>query len=377
MMAKKHTDAYKKLGRVLIVLFVVAVICAGGYALMDQSIKAQVEENERLAAAENAQLEAQYQQAKQEEQQKAQQGESIQWPEPAQQGWDVLDLTGYPVVSPITVSATRRDLLLGGMLLLNTWHSMPSDFPEDELVNVYDKQSHPIPVSSASVRMLPVAVTALNEMLEAAKAEGLEGYVIDEGYRTMEKQTEYYNAEAAKYSDRYSGDALIERVRKIVNYPGTSEYQSGFSCRVDRYSKTDTDLMNKKFFETEQSDWLVENSWKYGFVFRFPVQGYPNATVVDKSYKTGESRKLSIYRYVGKGHAAVMQTMNFCMEEYIEYLVQHPHLAVYENGVKKYEITRVSGGVTAADVQVEISSQAKNYVVSTDNMGGIITCMEF
>ena len=149
MMAKKHTDAYKKLGRVLIVLFVAAVICAGGYALMDQSIKAQVEENERLAAAENAQLEAQYQQAKQEEQQKAQQGESIQWPEPAQQGWDVLDLTGYPVVSPITVSATRRDLLLGGMLLLNTWHSMPSDFPEDELVNVYDKQSHPIPVSRA------------------------------------------------------------------------------------------------------------------------------------------------------------------------------------------------------------------------------------
>ena len=180
-------------------------------------------------------------------------------------------------------------------------------------------------------------------------------------------------------SDKYSGEALIEKVRTAanVNYPGTSEYQSGFSLRMDRYSKTDRELMDKKFADTEQSDWLVANSWQYGYVFRFPVQGYPNSTVTDKSYKTGVSSKLSIYRYVGKGHAAVMHALDMCMEEYIEYLMKHPHIAVYEDGVLKYEITRMAGGTTAADVQVNVTLSAAEYTGSTDNVGGVVVCMTY
>lgn len=378
-MAKKRSgDAYKKLGRVLIVLLVLLVVCVAGVFLMDQSIQAQQTENNQRAAEENALLEAQYQQAKAEESAKQQQGESVQWPQPKAEGWDVVDLTEFPLTNTYTATVSRHELTMGGLMLLNQWHSLPSDFSEDELLAVYTVDKT-IPVSGAKVRLFPAAISALGEMLSAAKEEGLEGYVVSEGYRTMEEQSSYYNEAAAKYIEKYSGEALIEKVRTAenVNYPGTSEYQSGFSLRMDRYSKTDKELMDKKFVDTELSDWLVANSWQYGYVFRFPVQGYPNDTVTDKSYKTGVSSKLCIYRYVGKGHAAVMHALDMCMEEYIEYLMQHPHIAVYEDGELKYEITRTAGGTTAADVQAQISMAATDYTVSTDNVGGVVVCMSY
>ncbi len=376
-MAKKgSTNAYGKLGRILIVLFVLVVLCGAGYILLDQSINAQLEENARRAAEENALLTAQYQQAKAEEQAKKEQGESLQWPTPSAEGWDILDLTDYPLTNAVDVTASRQDLLLGGMLLLNHWHSLPSDFPESELVSVSSVDKS-IPVSGSDVKLFPVAIDALGNLIADAKEAGLEGFLVDEGYRTMEKQTEYFNEAAAGYADRYSGTALDEKVRLSVNIPGTSEYQSGFSFRMDRYLANSPDFMNKKFYELELSDWLVAHCWEYGFVFRFPVAGYPNDTMMDRSYKTGESKRLSIYRYVGVPHSTAMHLMDMCMEEYIEYLVEHPHIAIYENGQLRYEITRVAGGNTASDVTVEISRSARDYTVSTDNMGGVIVSMSY
>jgi hypothetical protein len=149
---------------------------------------------------------------------------------------------------------------------------------------------------------------------------------------------------------------------------------------MDRYLKGG-DIMNYKFNELPQSDWMVEHSWEYGIVFRFPVQGYPNATVSDKSYKTGQSSKLSIYRYVGEANAAVMHIMNFCMEEYIEYLIDHPHIAVYQDGNLRYEIYRTEdyGG---GDATVNVTRSARDVIVSVDNMdgygmGGLIVAMAY
>ena len=204
----------------------------------------------------------------------------------------------------------------------------------------------------------------------------LDYFAIDEKFRGMGLGGMALDALTAHYSDRYSGDALVNKVRLNVNVPGTSEYQSGLAFRVDRYLRGDAEFNDAKFQTTPHSDWLVENSWKYGFVFRFPVEGYPNATVEDRAYKTGESKKLSVYRYVGQGNAAVMHAMNFCMEEYIEYLVKHPHIALYENGVLKYEVVRqdYNGGASA---EAEVARSAKDYTVSMDNMGGVIVCMSY
>ena len=180
-----------------------------------------------------------------------------------------------------------------------------------------------------------------------------------------------------KYAANFEGEVLKQKtIAAGVNYPGTSEYQSGFSFNPRQYKRGDAEFNAPKFFETPHSDWMVENSWKYGFVFRFPVNEYPNETVGDKSFKTGESKKLMIYRYVGEGHAAAMKQLDMCMEEYVEYLMAHPHIAVYENGKLKYEITRVSYN-NQPTATVEVSRNAAEYTVSMDNCGGVIVCMMY
>ena len=382
MAKKREANAYGKLIRIMIILFVLVLLCVAGYVLMDQSIKAQEEENVARAQAVNQQLDEEYRQAKQQEDDQAQADAELarQWPEPKTEGWDVVDLTGYAVQNGVSVNVSRQDLVLGGMMLLNHWHSQPEDFPESEIQPVYTV-SKKIPVSGSSVRLFPVAISALEELILAAKDAGYEGYVINEGFRSNSVQQDYYDKEAAKYSDSLFGDALVEKVRQNTNFPGTSEYQSGFSFMVDRYLKGDP-IMDYKFQDLPMSDWLLEHSWEYGIIFRFPVQNYPNRTVVDKSYKTGESKKLSIYRYVGKANAAAMHVLGFCMEEYIEYLMAHPHIGIYENGELRYEITRQQIGYNLGSVNVTVSRDAMNsYTASIDNMtgelAGVIVAMSY
>jgi len=71
-----------------------------------------------------------------------------------------------------------------------------------------------------------------------------------------------------------------------------------------------------------------------------------------------------------------MHAMDFCLEEYIQYMEEHPHVALFENGQLKYEAYRQYVGDETA-FEVQITSRAKGYVTSLDNMGGIITVFEY
>ncbi|MBE5787276.1 MAG: D-alanyl-D-alanine carboxypeptidase family protein [Clostridiales bacterium] len=376
-MAKKKKDAYRLVGRLLIVSFILVVACAVGYFLVDQSITAQLEENQAKAQDVTDSLVLRYNIEKQEEDARLAAESVVEIPGPTQnEGWEIVDLTGYPLQNAVHVSAERKEMITGGMMLLNHWHSVPYDFPEGELVSMVSVDKG-VPVEDGTVKLFPNAAYALSQMIAAAKEAGLENYIVREAYRTNETQQGHYDKEAARYANRFSGDALVNKVRQQVNVPGTSEYQSGLSFRIDRWKSGDAEFNEPKFQTTEHSAWLVDNAWKYGFVFRFPVAGYPNVDNVDKSHKTGESKMLGIYRFVGEGHAAAMHLMNLCMEEYIEYLMAHPHIAIYENGVLRYEITWKGMDQNAASVNVEISSRANDYSISMDNVSGVITCMSY
>lgn len=377
MVKKQKKDAYTRLIHATVILLVLAIVFATGYLLLNRYQQSELKRLQDEAALKNEELTAQHNQAVAEFDAAQQMGENLAWPSPAASGWDVVDVSQFPLTTVREITASRQTLLEGGMMLVNRWHELPGDFPESDVVSI-SSVDRSIPVKDSSVKLFPVAIEALSEMLKAAKDEaGLEGYVIQEGYRTMATQTAYFDDAKKNYENKYSGDALIEQVSKTVSYPGTSEYQSGFAFNVDRWRSGDKEFNAAKFSTTEHSDWLVANSWRYGYVFRFPVAGYPNSTVSEKSFKTGQSSHLMIYRYVGKANAAVMHTLDMCMEEYLEYLAQHPHLAVYEDGVLKYEILRVSGGDTAADVQLQVTQTAQSYTVSTDNMGGIVITMSY
>ena len=62
---------------------------------------------------------------------------------------------------------------------------------------------------------------------------------------------------------------------------------------------------------TKRNEWMVTNSWEYGFILRYPS---------DKTETTGTPYAPHHFRYVGKIHAAIMHENNFCLEEYLDYL---------------------------------------------------------
>lgn len=337
----------------------------------NQEMKAKVEEK-------NRQAEAEYKARIAEIESQASIPANPSWPEHKSEGWQVLDLTNIPLENQTAETHTRSDLMSGGMLLVNEWHSRPDDFDESGIVSVAKRfqGEEKIQAKDNNVTLFPVAIDALKAALDAAKAEGLEHYMVDGGYRTWDEQNTFFQNKMTKLSSKYTGDALIAATKKEVNYPGTSEYNSGLGFDLRLYDKNDPDVATPKYSTTAQGKWMNENCWKYGIVFRFPQNGWPLQTSTDKSFKTGVSKHLNLYRFVGKGNAAVMHYKDFTMEEYIEYLEEHPHIALFEDGVLKYEIYRQYIG-EAGYADVQLTRNARNYSSSLDNMGAVITVFEY
>ena len=372
---------------VLILTILFAVLAVGCYVAMqrtDEMAQAELTALQDEVRARNQIAEQQYASELAEFQYQQQQsgGANHAWPTPAGQGWEVLDLTNYPLEVPQTQQVERQEALYNGMLLVNEWHSRPADFSEETLESASRRSGGVIRVSANTLKLFPAAIDAWTELLTAAKVQkGYETFMLQEGYRSYADQEKLFNARKEKLKSNYSDDdALIEATKKYVNYPGTSEFNSGLTATIRLYKSGDSSVNEKdsNFFTSEEGVWLVENAYKYGFVFRFPKGDYPVAGTQDKSYKTGVNATLRAFRYVGPGNAAAMKALDMCMEEYIEYLTEHPHIAVFSDGELKYEIVRqYVGDAEMFDVSVTSKAGVKDTDISLDNMGYVVSVFSY
>lgn len=383
-MAKEKTrNVYRRLIVWMILFLLLAALAAAGYVYTKKQLADSEAKNAQEIERINAERVAQYNAAVAELSSQKVEVVNDQWPTPAAAGWDVIDLSTFPVGSGSQRNVTRKEMLTSGLLVINRWNAMPADLTDDMMISISnhsradkDKENN-IPTSNSSVMLQTVAVEALMELYKDARVEGLDmdNIIVEEGYRSMEVQSKLWSDELNKLSSRYSGDRLTEEVRKSTAYPGTSDFHTGLSFKVYNWKKGDNAFSSTPLHETEQGKWIYQNAWKYGYIFRFPVQGFPYADTEDKSFKTGISLSMKVYRYVGKGNAAAMNTLDMCLEEYVEYLMQHPHIAIYENGTLRYEIYRQDGGY--ADTTVTVPFNAKGFTASTDNVGGLVTVIEY
>jgi len=137
----------------------------------------------------------------------------------------------------------------------------------------------------------------LMEMLNAAR-EGNWGKMpmVVSGYRTQEKQQSLYNEKIAKFKkEGYSDSEAVKQAEQWVAVPGHSEHQLGFAVDING-ATYDVYL------------WLQENSYKYGFIFRYPGS---------KTDITGTAEEVWHYRYVGKEAAKEIYERGICLEEYL------------------------------------------------------------
>ena len=387
---KMKRDPYKTLLRLVGILAVAIVLGVGLFWLCSKAVESDYMANRSRIMTENADGEVEFNarmNALREENSKAQAVGNERQPETNLPSWEreldgslwrVEDEGSAGLENTSTITLDRASLINGGLLLVNAWHSLPSDFSEEALISVGTTSGFDIQVQDNSVTLFQPAYDALAEALAGAKEAGLEYYIVMEGYRSVAEQEELFSSEMQQRSGRYTGDRLIAETKKKVNYPGTSDYHSGMSFRMDVYQRGNSELNDQKFqAESAQGAWLTENCWKYGIIFRFPSKDFPNTSWEDKSYKTGVSSQLNLYRYVGKAHAAAMRVLNMCLEEYIEFLIDHPHICIYKDGALAYEVVRIKGAGSNNSFALPVPNPARDYQASLDNMDGIVMAYSY
>ena len=84
--------------------------------------------------------------------------------------------------------------------------------------------------------------------------------------------------------------------------PGYSEHQTGLVIDIDNYND---DYEN--FDKTKEFEWMNNNSYKYGFILRYPK---------GKTDITGYDYESWHYRYVGKEIAKYIYENNITFDEY-------------------------------------------------------------
>ena len=180
------------------------------------------------------------------------------------------------------------------LLMVNPWNFMPEGY-EPEVVTI---DNHWLKVSVE-------CYDALNELLNACREAGHIPYVAS-AYRTHGDQKWLHQNKIDRLiAEGYSEEEAKELAGTVVAVPGTSEHELGLALDLvdNAYRNLDEAQEN-----TETQKWLMENSWKYGFILR-----YPN----DKSEITGIIYEPWHYRYVGLAMAEAIYTSGLCLEEYL------------------------------------------------------------
>ena len=149
------------------------------------------------------------------------------------------------------------------VIVVNKTYSLPSNFAPNNLVTI-----------NGYIKVVDYVKNAFNELKSDASSIGLNIYA-SSGYRSYSDQKYIYNnyvkMDGQEKADTYSARA------------GYSEHQTGLAIDVNTIDMT--------FDNTEESIWLKENCYRYGFIIRYPK---------NKDSITGYMYKPWHIRYVGK-----------------------------------------------------------------------------
>jgi D-alanyl-D-alanine carboxypeptidase len=127
--------------------------------------------------------------------------------------------------------------------------------------------------------------------------------------------------------DEYTAILGRTEAKKRVALPGHSEHNAGLAVDFGVYN--DGELGT--FLHTGINGWFFLNSYKYGFIPRYPE----NKTAITKTaYEPWH------FRYVGVPHAYFIRQSGMCLEEYIEFIMgftyDNPYKALFDG--EEYEV---------------------------------------
>ncbi|MBO1578171.1 VanY-A/VanY-F/VanY-M family D-Ala-D-Ala carboxypeptidase [Bacillus sp. XF8] len=236
------------------------------------------------------------------------------------------------------IEITEEQIYQGNLLLVNSEYAVQQAGIKSDIINLFTHKelTTGYQLLNSEIKLSEEIAEKFSETIAAAEEDGVSNFLISSGYRDLDEQSRLYEEMDSDY-------ALPA---------GHSEHNLGLSL--------DVGSTQMKMDKAPEGKWIEENSWKYGFILRYPL---------DKTDVTGIQYEPWHIRYVGLPHSAIMQEMNLALEEYLDYLKEEKSNSVSVDG-KKYTISYypISQNET---IEVEVPAN-EQYEISGDNIDGVI-----
>lgn len=187
---------------------------------------------------------------------------------------------------------TETNVELKELMLVNKYNKLPDTYEPENITNI------PLTYAYSNNKTSQEALEHYKKMSDNAKLEGI-NLVISSAYRSFQEQKETYD----EY-EKIKG----EEIETYAARPGHSEHQTGLAFDILTLGAT-----TSNFEKTKEFNWLKDNSYKYGFILRYP-EGKENITGYD--YESWH------YRYVGEQAAKIIHEEDITFEEYYAYYVE-------------------------------------------------------
>ncbi|MFS0673456.1 VanY-A/VanY-F/VanY-M family D-Ala-D-Ala carboxypeptidase [Ornithinibacillus sp. 179-J 7C1 HS] len=234
------------------------------------------------------------------------------------------------------IKITKEQIYQGNLLLVNSEYPVRKEGVKSDVVNLFKRNElvKGYGVLYNDTYLSEDIALEFSEMIAAAEKDGVDNFWITSGYRSFDEQKELYQ-------EMGSNAALPA---------GYSEHNLGLSLDVGTTQTT--------MAKAPEGEWIENNAWKFGFILRYPE---------DKSDITGIQYEPWHIRYVGLPHSAIMKKKNFVLEEYLDYLEENKNVSAKVEG-KNYTVSYYP---FSENMTIDIPKD-KEYVISGDNMGGVI-----
>ena len=169
-------------------------------------------------------------------------------------------------------------------MIVNKYNEIDSSFVPKDLVELTK-------CSDKGQFLTNDAKKAYDELCDASIKAGI-NLGVTSSYRSYDDQKKIYNSYLKSNGQDY--------VNKYVATPGYSEHQTGLALDVKS-------TVSSPFKSTKEYKWMLENSYKYGFILRYTL---------DNESITGYNAEAWHFRYVGIDIAKYIYDNGISFEEY-------------------------------------------------------------
>ena len=242
------------------------------------------------------------------------------------------------------------DIHRGNLILINTKNIY--DIPEDHgFVDIAEFKTSSYRLADGVFLLSNSVIEPLNDMMDAFYAEtGNNSITVISAFRDYQRQQEIL--------DEYIAIVGRKEASKWAATPGYSEHHAGLAVDLGIYS----DGVTRTFLRTSVTEWFFQNSAQFGFIPRYSDS---KTSITKTAFEPWH------FRYVGVPHASFIRQMDFCFEEYIDFIsgftCDEPYTAVYNNA--EYEI------YFTKDLEIHIPYGCE-FDISGNNIDGFIVTIK-